>query len=83
MEDSVRENILSSIKIMLYGITECMPMISEDTILYGIEDNKLDVCSLDLALWISEIELEYHVDLPIDIIKVADIIDLIIESRGN
>lgn len=78
----MRVDILKNIEDMLSQITERPQSISEDTVLYGIAENKLDACSLELASWFTEIEFRYDIELPMDIVSVADIVDQVVE-RGK
>lgn len=79
----LRKNVLNNIEGILSRITEVPQSISEDMVLYGMAENKLDVCSLELASWFVEIETEYDIEIPIDTLKVADIVDRVIEKLGE
>ena len=79
----MRKGILKNIEGMLSKITETPQSISEDTVLYGMAENKLDACSLELASWFAEIESEYDLEIPIDTLTVADIVDKVVEKMGE
>ena len=66
---------------MLCKATENPQSITEDMVLYGMAENKLEVCSLELASWLSDIEANYNLEIPMDTLKVSDIIDKIVETQ--
>lgn len=79
----MREEILKNIEFMLNKITNRSQHISEDMFLYGIAENKVDVCSLELAFWFVEIEAYYDFELPMDILRVCDIIDRAVSEASE
>lgn len=68
---------------MLSKTTENIQAITEDTVLYGMSENKLEVCSLELASWLCEIESVYNLEIPMDTLKVSDIINKIVETQSG
>lgn len=79
----MRENVIKNIEEMLSNITGIPQSISEDTILYGMAQDKIDACSLELASWFADIESKYEIEIPIDILRVADIVDRVVEKIGE
>lgn len=79
----MREDVLKNIENLLSKITEIPQSLSEDTVLYGMAENKVEACSLELASWLAEIESEYDFEIPMDALTVADIIDRVVEKMGE
>lgn len=76
-----RKEILYKLQELLENSVDQIKIIDEATILYGVQENKLDICSLEMATWFANIEEYFDICLDNDIVDISQLIDKILDTK--